>query len=255
MTESSRNDINELTEIVKTSYSNPDEIRRYMKVGLWSSEETLIDKFFDPRTSILDIGCGAGRTSIALAKKGYHVLGIDLVPEMIEAAKYQAYSEHLELDFKVMDITNIELSKESFQNALFLFNGFENISGQRNREKVLTNVWEILKLGGYFIITFRSGLAVGKRTFAWLLVLFEYIIYKLIMRKNWEFGDKLWKNEYYHYINPFKFKEMVRTVGFQIVYFNSSRNIDKGKKETFFTNFSSDIALFFVLKKAAKRLS
>jgi len=255
MIESHGNSLNDLPGIVKTSYSDPNDIKCYMKVGLWPSEEALIDKFLDPGISILDIGCGAGRTSIALAKKGYCVVGIDLVPEMIEAAKYQAHFENEELDFKVMDITAIELSKKSFQSALFLFNGFENIFGKWNREKALKNVWEILEPGSYFIITFRSGLAIGKRTIAWLLVLFEYVLFRLIMRKNWEFGDKLWKGEYYHYINPFRFRKIVRAIGFEIIYFNSSNNLDKGKEATFFTNFSSDIALFFVLKKPGKRLS
>ena len=39
---------------------------------------------------VLDMGCGTGRYSIALALEGAHVLGIDFAPNMIERAKQLA---------------------------------------------------------------------------------------------------------------------------------------------------------------------
>lgn len=254
MVTSSADSFNGLTKIVKKGYSNPDRIKNYMKVGLWPSEENLIDRFFPTGSTVLDVGCGAGRVSIALAKKGYVVTGIDFLPEMIEVANHQAKSHGINVDFRVMDATNLDFSRESFQNVLFLFNLLEFVPGKRNREIALKKAWEVLEPGSYLILTIRSGLAIGKRTIAWLLVLFEYMLYRVIMRKNWEFGDKVWKSEYYHYINPFRLRKIVWAIGFETMYFNSSKNLDKGKEATFFTNFSSDIALFFVLKKAAKRL-
>ena len=41
----------------------------------------------DEHTRILDIGCGAGRFSLALAKSGAQVTGTDVSSEMIMAAK------------------------------------------------------------------------------------------------------------------------------------------------------------------------
>ena len=48
----------------------------------------------DEHTRILDIGCGAGRFSLALAKSGAQVTGTDVSSEMIMAAKELAEKEH-----------------------------------------------------------------------------------------------------------------------------------------------------------------
>jgi hypothetical protein len=154
-----------------------------------------------------------------------------------------------------MNAVDMDFSSESFQNVLFSFNGFEQISGKKNREIVLRRVWEILKPGGCFILTSRSGLAIGRRSIALGVMSFKYLYQRLSRHKKkyLEFGDKVWKGSYHHYLNPFKLKTLVRNIGFEITYFNSSRNIDKENTPTFFTNFSNDKALFYVLRKKHKR--
>ena len=54
------------------------------------------------RLKILDIGCGAGFFGILLGQK-HHVTGIDLTPEMIEAARALAAAERSNAEFMVMD--------------------------------------------------------------------------------------------------------------------------------------------------------
>ena len=49
---------------------------------------------FDKKTDILDIGCGTGRHSIELAKRGYNVTGIDLSDAMLIRAKEKATIEN-----------------------------------------------------------------------------------------------------------------------------------------------------------------
>ncbi len=40
-----------------------------------------------PASTLLDVGCGAGHLTAALAERGYRVLGVDASPEMLEEAR------------------------------------------------------------------------------------------------------------------------------------------------------------------------
>ena len=54
---------------------------------------------FDKSVKILDVGCGTGRHSIELTKRGYNVTGIDLSVTQLERAKEKAASENLKINF------------------------------------------------------------------------------------------------------------------------------------------------------------
>lgn len=240
-------------EIVKAQYSSFDVVKSYMKVGLYPAEEKLIDRFFEPGSSVLEIGCGAGRATISLCEKGYQVTGIDLIPEMIEAAKQQAKKNGAKVEFQVQDAVNMNFEKESFMNVFFSFNTFEQIPGKENRKKALKDIYNILKPGGIFILTTRSGLSFGRRSFGWVFICFNYLIQLIVptyKETKLEFGDKIWHGRYHHYINPFKIRALLNNIGFQLLLFNSESNIVKdNQKVKFFTNFKSDRMFFYVLKK------
>jgi 2-polyprenyl-6-hydroxyphenyl methylase/3-demethylubiquinone-9 3-methyltransferase len=50
--------------------------------------------------SLLDIGCGAGVLAEALARQGFHVLGVDAAGEAIEAARAHAAGQDLPLAYR-----------------------------------------------------------------------------------------------------------------------------------------------------------
>ncbi len=53
---------------------------------------------------ILDLGCGTGRYSITLAKKGAIVTAIDFSEEMLAVAKKNAKKENVKINFKQFDL-------------------------------------------------------------------------------------------------------------------------------------------------------
>ena len=64
-----------IRELVRNTYSDSEVVARYATVGLWPAEENLVLEYFPDLAEVLDLGCGAGRTSIPLAEMGFGVAG------------------------------------------------------------------------------------------------------------------------------------------------------------------------------------
>lgn len=120
------------------------------EVGLRPLEAELVREFFpSPPARVLDLGCGAGRTTIGLSELGYDVLGIDLSSALLRVARQRFPS----LAFAEMDATRLELASESFDAAIFSYNGIDCIYPADGRRASLAEAWRILKPGGVFILS------------------------------------------------------------------------------------------------------
>jgi len=60
-----------------------------------------IEGLIDGPTRVLDIGCGAGLASEALARRGHEVVGVDAAADAIEAARKHAQAQQLRLNYRV----------------------------------------------------------------------------------------------------------------------------------------------------------
>ena len=145
-------------EYTKTQYNLDANIKRYSeaieKVGLWNSEKIIFDKYINKNDKILDLGCGAGRTTINLFKEGYtNIIGLDIADKLVDFAKSYSKEKNLAINFVVGDATKIEFEDNSFDVVLFSFNGMQCIPGLENRKNVLKEVYRVLKPGGYYIFT------------------------------------------------------------------------------------------------------
>ena len=58
----------------------------------------------------VDIGCGNGYFTRALARAGYSVSGIDISPEMLNKAKALSLKEGICAEFLLGDITKLKLN-------------------------------------------------------------------------------------------------------------------------------------------------
>lgn len=68
----------------------------------------------DTQATILDIGCGTGSLSVALAGLGHTVSGGDLSPAMIALAQAKAAAQGLQIEFQVMDAAFPRLPRQHF---------------------------------------------------------------------------------------------------------------------------------------------
>ncbi len=143
---------------VRESWEDADHASQYVEavtaVGLWKSERRLIDRYLPRDGAVLDIGCGAGRTTFGLYEAGYRRLtGFDLSTTMIAAARRIAIGRDLAIQFDLADATSMPYADASFDGALFSFQGLMCISGGKRRLEALHEVRRVLQPGGHFIFT------------------------------------------------------------------------------------------------------
>jgi len=60
-----------------------------------------------PYGAALDLGCGTGRWSVELAKRGWDVVGVDVVPKAIRAARQRAQETGVHIDFVEADVAEL----------------------------------------------------------------------------------------------------------------------------------------------------
>ena len=91
--------------------------------GGYSSTLKLLDSIsLKSGCSILEVGCGTGRTACLLAQKGYQVTAIDVRPEMIEKARHRSKVQQLNITFEIGDICAIPFADNHFDMVLVFGN-------------------------------------------------------------------------------------------------------------------------------------
>jgi SAM-dependent methyltransferase len=114
-----------------------------------------------PGAAILDMGCGTGRHSVALARAGYQMTGVDLSDGMLAEARKAADKVAVDVAWIRADAT-AWLSDPVFDAAMCVCEGAFGLLGQNedadeHDERILSNILASLKPGGRFVLTCLSA--------------------------------------------------------------------------------------------------
>ena len=132
-------------------------IYRFVPVG-WifgpSSEiENYVDLAIDGRLesgSVITLGCGVGRETIYLAKKGFDVIGLDFSFTAIQKARQRAKVEGVDVQFVVDDLTKLKHISGTYD--LVMDFGALNDLSQDARDLYMQNVISLTKPRGYYVM-------------------------------------------------------------------------------------------------------
>ena len=100
---------------------------------------------WDKSLKILDVGCGTGRHSIELTKRGYNVIVIDLSEAQLARARKKAYDENLKIDFQKRDARNLMYSSEFDVAIMLCEGGFPLMETDEMNYEILKSVTKSLK--------------------------------------------------------------------------------------------------------------
>jgi len=145
-------------EEVFRNYANKYEEEPFTKGTI--GEVDFIEKEigFNKNTRILDIGCGTGRHSVELAKRGYYVVGIDLSMNMLNKARFNAKKEKVNVQFIQADARQLNFDNE-FNLVIMLCEGaFPLMETDKMNFEILKNASNALVDKGKFIFTTLNGL-------------------------------------------------------------------------------------------------
>lgn len=139
-------------------FSKPDILNAYIKMdSLFESEKLILEQFVSSGLNILDVGCGQGRVTCPLDKKGCNVIGIDIVSDMIKFAK----NTYPNIDFRVMDCCNLKFEDAFFDVVFVSYNTLDYIFPEEKRLLALKEIKRVLKKGGLLIYSAHNSFFKG----------------------------------------------------------------------------------------------
>ena len=127
-----------------------------------TDEEPEYLKWIKSTDAVLDIGCGNGQHSLKAAKKAASVVGFDIDESQLKLAKKAADRLRMKNVKFIADsaIEKLRFESSTFNNVLFL-GVLEHLN---DRNKVLQEVWRVLKTGGRLLLGVPNEMTSWKKT-------------------------------------------------------------------------------------------
>ncbi|WP_084422932.1 class I SAM-dependent methyltransferase [Rubripirellula obstinata] len=168
-------------------------------VAMANVEQQILRDFFPPQEkpgdqTMIDLGCGTGRTAIPLAQAGYDVIGVDLSQTMLQRLSEKAKAADLGGKVAAVRANLVELdclADHSADHAVCLFSTMGMIAGRKHRRQMLSHVHRIVRPGGIFLLHVHHRWA-ALREKGGIAATMKSII-KSFDKSEHEFGDSVYE--------------------------------------------------------------
>lgn len=130
-------------------YHTDQALEQFSFYNFLRAEKYLFPKYYKGGDNILDLACGAGRTTLRLYEMGLSVKGIDISTLLIGTAK----KRFPYLDLEVGNYTQINVPDESYDHVLISWNGLDYAFPEENRLAAIRECFRTVKEGGTLIFS------------------------------------------------------------------------------------------------------
>jgi SAM-dependent methyltransferase len=120
----------------------------------------LVERSVRPGATMLDAGCGTGRYSIELARRGYVVHGVDLSPELVAVAGRASAGQPGSVTFAVADILAVP---DRHYDAILCRGVLNDIIDDDRRDAVFAAFARALRPDGVLVLDVREWRASEER--------------------------------------------------------------------------------------------
>jgi len=148
--------VDDVTASNISGFDTETELDRYdqkTREGLFESERTIVDRYYEPGDEVLDVGCGVGRTTVRLDERGMNVIGVDASTGQIERAK----ERFPELTFAVDNALDLTFPGDAFDHVIFSNNGLDCIHPESARVEALRELRRVVKPTGTVAFSSRNA--------------------------------------------------------------------------------------------------
>ena len=107
-----------------------------------------------PVNKLLELACGTGTHALSLEKHGYKIVAIDYSQDMLERAKQKGAEASARVDFRLQDMTQLDVEGGPFDAVFSLFDSIGYVATNESLAKIFRGVHKHLRPDGLFIFEF-----------------------------------------------------------------------------------------------------
>ncbi|WP_227132844.1 SAM-dependent methyltransferase [Halorubellus salinus] len=150
----------------------------------------------DAGDAVLDLPCGPGRHSVALADRGFDVTGVDATVAYLDEARTRASDAGVADRTSFVDADMREFRRDgTFDLALNLFTSFGYFDDRADDERVAGNLHDSLAPGGTLVMDLASKetLARDFRARTWDEFEDGYVLEERTVTADWSWMENTWR--------------------------------------------------------------
>ena len=105
---------------------------------------------------VLDAACGTGHHALALARRGYEVVGTDLSEAMVQRARWNAAAAGADVAFEVAGLGSLAELGRTFDAVICLGNSLPHLLTEQAVAEAMADFQAVLRPGGLLVVQNRN---------------------------------------------------------------------------------------------------